>query len=155
MGSVRKRTAKFLKDLFFIVFAVDLPMSKILEGEGFEYGQPSISTSVVSSSHPSSWSSILASLPVPSELASSSFSVSCKLRNSDKYVSSELFPGRYEMPVCFLFKLGCSGWRNLLRVGDVCVWIRDIRLAGVEWRVCEVGLERVILYCLGILPVFR
>ena len=84
MGSVRKRTAKFLKDLFFIVFAVDPPMSKILEGKSFKYGRPSISTSVLSSSHPSSWSSILASLPVPSELASSSFFVSCKLRNSDK-----------------------------------------------------------------------
>jgi hypothetical protein len=65
------------------------------------------------------------------------------LRKSDKYVSSGLFPGRYEIPLCFLFKLGCRWWRSLLRVGDECAWIYP---TGIPWRVCEVRLERVILY---------
>lgn len=68
------------------------------------------------------------------------------LRNSDKYVSSELFPGRYEMPLCLLFKLGCRWRRYLLRVGDEYAWIREMLLRGVLWRECEVRLERVILY---------
>jgi hypothetical protein len=38
MGSVRKRTAKFLKNLFFVVFAVDPPVSQILSRYEREMG---------------------------------------------------------------------------------------------------------------------